>query len=56
MNQTQATEAINLSERNARDFLRSKAIKVLLDKDLMSAISNLESYEKTALRRETISA
>lgn len=42
MSQTQAAEAVGLSERNARDFLRSKAIKRLLGEGYTPAIAEVE--------------
>jgi len=42
MSQTQIAEAVNLSERNARDFLRSKAVTGLLGKGYTPAISIVE--------------
>ena len=39
MSQTQTADCVGLPERNARDFLRSKAIKVLLGEDYTPAIS-----------------
>ena len=43
MSQTQATELVGLTERNARDFLRSKARKGLLGEDYTPAISAIEA-------------
>lgn len=45
MSQTQIAETIGLTERNARDFLRSKAIKSLLGKGYTDAISERETVE-----------
>lgn len=45
MSQTQAAEYVGLSERNARDFLRSKALKSLLGEGYTSAISDIEAIE-----------
>lgn len=65
MSQTQAAEAVDLSERNARDFLRSKAIKGLLGEGYTPAISvvEIESTEQargqsriSALPLEAVSA
>ena len=42
MSQTQVAEAVGLSERNARDFLRSKALKSLLGEGYTPAISEVE--------------
>ncbi|ESA35954.1 hypothetical protein N836_09550 [Leptolyngbya sp. Heron Island J] len=42
MSQTQTAEAVGLPERNARDFLKSKAIKRLLGEDYTPAISEVE--------------
>ena len=44
MSQTQVAEAVGLSRRNVSDFLRSKAIKALMD----------EGYTGTILEREEI--
>lgn len=65
MSQTQTAEAVGLTERNARDFLRSKAIKRLLGEGYTPAISEVE-IESTdqargqsrinALPLETVSA
>jgi len=50
LNQTQAAEAVELDERNARDFLRSKALKRLLGEGYTPAISQVE-VEPTEQRR-----
>ncbi|HIK39969.1 hypothetical protein [Thermoleptolyngbya sp. M55_K2018_002] len=42
MSQTQAAECVGLSERNARDFLRSKGLKALLGEGDTPAIFELE--------------
>ncbi|MEL6383825.1 MAG: hypothetical protein AAFQ89_15495 [Cyanobacteria bacterium J06626_18] len=42
MSQTQAAEIVGLSERNARDFLRSSAIKRLLGEGYTPAITEVE--------------
>lgn len=42
MSQTQAAECVGLSERNARDFLQSKALKSLLGEGYTPAISEIE--------------
>jgi hypothetical protein len=42
MSQTQAAECVGLSERNARDFLQSSAIKSLLGKGYTPAIFEAE--------------
>ena len=65
MSQTQAAESVGLTERNARDFLNSKAIKRLLGEGYTPAISTVE-IESTdqnrgqsrinALPLETVSA
>jgi hypothetical protein len=44
MSQTQAAECVNLTERNAREFLQSKALKSLLGEAYMPAISDIEPY------------
>ncbi|MEM1307926.1 MAG: hypothetical protein AAGF98_00240 [Cyanobacteria bacterium P01_H01_bin.153] len=41
MSQTQAVEAVGLTERNTRDFLRSKAIKRFLGEGYTPAISEV---------------
>ena len=43
MSQTQAAELVGLTERNARDFLRSKALKGLLGEEYTPAISEIEA-------------
>jgi hypothetical protein len=43
MSQTQAAECVGLTERNAREFLQSKAIKSLLGEGYTPAISDIES-------------
>jgi hypothetical protein len=42
MSQTQAAECVGLSERNARDFLRSKGLKALLGEGYTPAIFEIE--------------
>lgn len=42
MSQTQAAECVGLSERNAREFLQSKALKSLLGEGYTPAISEIE--------------
>jgi predicted transcriptional regulator len=42
MSQTQAAECVELSERNARDFLRSKGLKALLSEGYTPAIFEIE--------------
>ncbi|MGI0488810.1 hypothetical protein ACN4EK_25650 [Pantanalinema rosaneae CENA516] len=42
MSQTQAAECVNLTERNAREFLQSKALKSLLGEAYTPAISDIE--------------
>jgi hypothetical protein len=43
MSQTQAAECVGLSERNAREFLQSKALKTLLGAGYTPATSEVES-------------
>ncbi len=43
MSQTQAAECVGLSERNAREFLHSKALKSLLGEGYTPANSEIES-------------
>ena len=45
MSQTQAAECVGLTERNARDFLRSNALKSLLGEGYTPAISEREEIE-----------
>lgn len=45
MSQTQSAECIGLTERNARDFLRSNALKALLGEGYTPAISEREEIE-----------
>ena len=45
MSQTQTAEAVGLPERNARDFLKSKAIKTLLGEGYTPAISDRKEIE-----------
>jgi hypothetical protein len=45
MSQTQAAECVGLTERNARDFLRSNALKALLGEGYTPAISGKEEIE-----------
>ncbi|MCY7275690.1 MAG: hypothetical protein LH702_18610 [Phormidesmis sp. CAN_BIN44] len=42
MSQTQTAECVGLSERNAREFLQSKALKSLLGEGYTPAISEIE--------------
>lgn len=42
MSQTQAAECVGLSERNAREFLQSKALKTLLGEGYTPATSEIE--------------
>jgi len=42
MSQTQAAECVGLSERNAREFLQSKALKALLGEGYTPASSQIE--------------
>jgi hypothetical protein len=42
MSQTQAAECVGLTERNAREFLQSKALKSLLGEAYTPAISDIE--------------
>lgn len=42
MSQTQAAECVGLTERNAREFLQSKALKSLLGETYTPAISDIE--------------
>jgi hypothetical protein len=42
MSQTQAAECVGLSERNAREFLQSKALNTLLGEGYTPAISEIE--------------
>jgi hypothetical protein len=42
MSQTQAAEAVGLSERNAREFLQSKGFKALMGEGYTPAISDIE--------------
>lgn len=42
ISQTQAAEIVGLSERNARDFLQSKALKSLMGEGYTPAISEIE--------------
>src|SRR4028118_740186 len=42
MSQTQAAEGVGLSERNAREFLQSKALKTLLGEGYTPATSEIE--------------
>ncbi|CBN56626.1 MULTISPECIES: hypothetical protein [Kamptonema] len=42
MSQTQAAECVDLSERNAREFLQSKALKSLLGEGYTPATSEIE--------------
>jgi hypothetical protein len=46
MSQTQAAECINLSERNARDFLDSKTFKRLAGEGFTPAIFEIESEDQ----------
>jgi hypothetical protein len=43
MSQTQAAESVGLTERNAREFLQSKALKSLLGEGYTPAISDIEA-------------
>ncbi len=43
MSQTQAAECVGLSERNAREFLQSKALQALLGEGYTPATSEIES-------------
>ena len=45
MSQTDAGEAVGLSERNARDFLKTKALKSLLGEGYTPAISAVKEIE-----------
>lgn len=45
MSQTQVAEAVGLTERNARDFLQSKALKSLLGEGYTDAISQRQEVE-----------
>ncbi|CAN1213533.1 KilA-N DNA-binding domain-containing protein [Tumidithrix helvetica PCC 7403] len=64
MSQTQAAETVGLSERNAREFLQSNAVKALLGEGYTPAISEIESDPNQgrgqsrfrALPLETVSA
>ncbi|NES17908.1 MAG: hypothetical protein F6K41_03050 [Symploca sp. SIO3E6] len=53
MSQTQAAECVGLSERNARDFLRSKALKSLLGEGYTPAISAVEIESNDQLRGQS---
>ncbi|MGP1387349.1 MAG: hypothetical protein ACTS2F_27565 [Thainema sp.] len=53
MSQTQVAECIGLSERNARDFLRSKAVKSLLGEGYTPAISQIEVESEAQTRGQT---
>ena len=45
MSQTDTGEAVGLSERNAREFLKTKALKSLLSEGYTTAISAVEKVE-----------
>lgn len=45
LSQTQAAKSVGLPERNAREFLNSKALKTLLGDDYTPATSEIESAE-----------
>ncbi len=51
MNQTEAADSVGLSERNARDFLRSKAIKSLLGKGYTPAKKDLIEVDSATQAR-----
>jgi len=51
MSQTQAAQVIGLKERNARDFLRSKALKTLLGQGYTAA---KEAYAQDDLDRQEL--
>lgn len=53
MSQTIAAECVGLSERNARDFLRSKALKSLLGEGYTPAISSVEIESSDQLRGQS---
>ena len=48
LSQTQAAEIVGLTERNAREFLRSKALKSLLGEGYTPATSDIEPEEGQA--------
>jgi hypothetical protein len=52
MSQTQAAETVGLSERNAREFLQSNAVKALLGEGYTPAISEIES-DSSQIRGQT---
>ncbi|MFE4108441.1 hypothetical protein [Almyronema epifaneia] len=51
MNQTEAADSVGLSERNARDFLRSKAIKSLLGQGYTPAKKDLIEVDSATQTR-----
>ncbi|MEM7771614.1 MAG: hypothetical protein AAF327_14040 [Cyanobacteria bacterium P01_A01_bin.37] len=53
MSQTQSAETVGLSERNARDFLNSKALKALLGEGYTPATSQIEIDSSEQVRGQT---
>jgi hypothetical protein len=56
MSQTQAAEAVGLTERNAREFLQSKALKSLMGEGYTPQISEIEPDEAQERGGSRISA